>query len=188
METRTEEENQPVTVVISQLVKPGKERAFEQWLTGICSAAKSFSGHLGTNIIRPPQRTHSEYVIIFKFDHYRSLQTWMNSKERQQWIIKALPLIQGAPNVQELSGLEAWFSLPGRLLNLPPPRYKTAILVWASISVLTNTLAPLFSYALRGFPTLVTSVIISAIVTTLMTYVVMPQVTQVFSKWLYPEG
>lgn len=107
METLIEVEAQPVTVVISQVVKPKKERKFEQWLAGICSVAEMFEGHLGANIIRPIGGTRSEYVIIFKFNHYRNLLDWMNSKERQQWLLKSLPMIQGAPNIQELCGLEA---------------------------------------------------------------------------------
>jgi uncharacterized protein len=185
---KSDEGEQPVTVVISQVVKAGKEKAFEEWLIGICSAAERFAGHLGTSIIRPPQRQHPEYVIIFKFEHYRNLQTWMNSKERQQWLIKSLALIQGVPTIQELCGLEAWFSLPGKLLNSPPPRYKMAILVWASISVLTNIFAFLPNFVLKGLPAIASSTITSAVITTLMTYLVMPQVTQVFSQWLYPEG
>jgi uncharacterized protein len=187
METPIEAEEQPVTVVISQVVKPKKVREFEQWLAGICSVAETFEGHLGANIIRPAGGTRSEYVIIFKFNHYRNLLDWMNSKERQQWLLKSLPMIQGAPKIQELCGLEAWFSLPGQLLNRPPPRYKMAILIWASISVLTNVLSFLPNSLLKGFPAVLSSTIVSAIITTLMSYVVMPQVTKIFSKWLYPE-
>jgi uncharacterized protein len=188
METPIEAEEQPVTVVISQVIKPKKEREFEQWLAGICSVAETFEGHLGANIIRPMGGTRSEYVIIFKFKHYRNLLDWMNSKERQQWLLKSLPMIQDAPNIQELCGLEAWFSLPGQLLNRPPPRYKMAILIWASISVLTNGLSFLPNALLKGLPVVLSSVLFSAIITTLMSYVVMPKVTQIFSKWLYPEG
>src|SRR5262245_32409243 len=43
----------PVTVVIRNRVRPGKEAEFEDWLRGITQAASQFDGYLGFNVVRP---------------------------------------------------------------------------------------------------------------------------------------
>jgi antibiotic biosynthesis monooxygenase (ABM) superfamily enzyme len=124
MSFTVEDENQPVTVVISQMVKLGYEQAYEKWIKVICSEAQTFNGHLGTSIIRPQRGTHPEYVIVFKFDHYVNLKKWMESDVRQQWLARSNQLVQDAPSVQQQSGMETWFVLPGKPLKSPPPRLQ----------------------------------------------------------------
>lgn len=186
MSFAVEDENQPVTVVVSQLVKPGRERAYENWIAGICKAALNFNGHLGTSIIRPQTRTRPEYVLIFKFDRYDNLKKWMESDERQRCLAQADQLVQNAPNVQLLNGMEAWFTLPGKPSSSPPSRYKMAILTWVAVYVLINFLNFVLAPALQGLPAFVGSLIISVLMVVLLTYVVLPQITRLFRKWLYP--
>ncbi|WP_413176416.1 antibiotic biosynthesis monooxygenase [Anabaena azotica] len=181
-----EQQEQSVTVVISQVVKSGCESAYEAWLKDITGVVRTYLGHLGTNVIRPQQGLHSEYVIIFRFDTYDNLKTWMESGDRKYWLTQAQHLVQSEPYVQQLSGLEAWFSLPGKPLKTPP-RYKTALLTWAVVYVLINLLNRLLTPLLANLPPLIISLIISAIMVVLLTYVVMPRVTRLFSSWLYEK-
>lgn len=182
-----EDENQPVTVVISQLVKPGCEQVYEQWIKGIANEAMKFKGHLGINKIRPQKGIRPEYVIIFKFDRYTNLKKWMASDARKQWLAKSNQLIQDAPNVQLLNGMEAWFTLPGKPLKSPPPRYKMAILTWVAVYTLLNIFTYVLAPVIRGFPAFIGQLLISGIMVVLLTYVVMPQLTRLFYKWLYPK-
>jgi antibiotic biosynthesis monooxygenase (ABM) superfamily enzyme len=43
----------PVTAVASRRVKQGREREFEEWLSGILAAAKEAPGYLGSEVLRP---------------------------------------------------------------------------------------------------------------------------------------
>lgn len=184
----TEDENQPVTVVISQLVKPGCEKDYEAWVKQIVRASLGYNGHQGTNIIRPQLGGHPEYVIVFKFDSYKNLKAWMESSDRAYWLEQSKPLIQTAAKVEQISGLEAWFSIPGQPLKTPP-RYKMALLTWGAVFVLINLfntfLTPLL---LRFLPPLLATFIVTALMVILLTYVVMPQVTRWFKRWLYPKS
>lgn len=179
-----EQEEQSVTVVISQIVKRGCESAYEAWLKDITGVSRTYLGHLGTNVIRPQPGVQAEYVIIFRFDSYENLKVWMESRDRQYWLSQGQHLVQSDPYVQQLSGLEAWFSHPGKPLKTPP-RYKTALLTWAVVYVLINLLNRLLAPLLTNLPPLIISLIISAIMVVLLTYVVMPWVTHLFSSWLY---
>ena len=67
--TNSTEEDPPVTAVASRRVKSGKEREFEEWVSGILGAAEEFPGYLGSNVIRPRDDDDDEFQIVFKFDH-----------------------------------------------------------------------------------------------------------------------
>lgn len=176
----------PTTVDIIQEVKPGCEEAFEDVLLGLTEAAKTFDGHLGVNVFRPTDSTHPEYRIVFKFDHLSSLQRWENSAIRKTWLQRAEKLTVGSRKMQVLTGLETWFTLPNRSAIVPPPRYKmlviTCIAAFPTLNIINFILQPL----LVILPPLLRSLITTAVLLSLMTYVVMPRMTKLFAGWLYP--
>lgn len=181
-----EQDEQFVTVVISQLVKAECENAYEAWLKDITSVARTYLGHLGTNVIRPQLGVRNEYVIIFRFDNYENLKVWMTSRDREYWLNQAQSLVESDPYVQQICGLEAWFSIPGQPLKTPP-RYKTALLTWAAVFILINILSTFLVPLLRGLPPLIISLIVTILMVVLLTYVVMPRVSRLFSWWLYAK-
>ncbi|MBC1224605.1 antibiotic biosynthesis monooxygenase [Nostoc sp. UCD121] len=181
-----EQDDQFVTVVISQLVKSGCEGDYEIWLKNITSVARTYLGHLGTNVIRPQLGVRNEYVIIFRFDNYENLKAWMTSRDREYWLTQAQSLVESDPYVQEICGLEAWFSIPGQPLKTPP-RYKIALLTWAAVFVLINILSTFLVPLLRGLPPLIISLIVTIMMVVLLTYVVMPRVSRLFRWWLYAK-
>lgn len=181
----------PVTVVISRKVKPGCKKSFEKFISGITAAAMTFEGHLGTNVFRPSSPTDKEYRIIFKFDRASNLQIWQQSECRRQWLARAESLCLEPPRIRVITGLETWFTLPASAKPTnPPPRYKmatvTLLALFPSIQLANLTLAPLLE--LLPLPLLVRSLIITVILVLLMTYVLMPRMTKLFSGWLYPQN
>ena len=176
-----------VTAVFTHYIRTGKEAEYEQWVKGISQAAASFEGYAGISILRPSRANGSEYVSILKFNHYRNLKAWMESTIRQEWLAKVETLSHDKVHAQTLTGLEAWFTLPNRPMNAPPPRYKMAILtgmsVYGLLMLLGFTLAPLLS----ALPAFIKTFIITVIIVVLITYVIMPRLTKLFAKWLYPS-
>ncbi|MDJ0588512.1 MAG: antibiotic biosynthesis monooxygenase [Pleurocapsa sp. MO_226.B13] len=179
----------PVTVVVSRRVKPGCEAAFEKFISGITAAAMTFEGHLGTNVFRPSNPEDREYKIIFKFDRASNLRIWEESECRRQWLARAESLRLEPARIRVITGLETWFTLPSPKRILPPPRYKmatiTLLALFPLIQIANLTLTPWL--ALLPLPLLLRSLIVTAILVLLMTYVVMPRMTKLFSKWLYPK-
>ena len=179
----------PVTVVITRRVKPGCEPAFEKFISGITASAMTFKGHLGTNVFRPSHLKDHEYRIIFKFDRASNLRIWEESECRRQWLARAESLRLEPARIRIITGLETWFTLSSPKGLLPPPRYKmatiTLLALFPSIQIANLTLAPLL--ALLPLPLLLRSLIITAILVLLMTYILMPRMTKLFAKWLYPK-
>jgi antibiotic biosynthesis monooxygenase (ABM) superfamily enzyme len=96
----------PVTAVASRQVRVGREREFEEWVSGILAAANKFPGYLGSEILRPSDPEDNKYKIIFRFDHASNLHTWENSEERQRWLRKSRSLLYEEEKVHVLTGLE----------------------------------------------------------------------------------
>ncbi|UBF26979.1 antibiotic biosynthesis monooxygenase [Kovacikia minuta CCNUW1] len=178
----------PVTVVISRRVKPGKEAEFEAFLAGVNAACMQYEGHLGANIFRPSNSASSEYRIIFKFDSLNNLRRWEASEERQQWFSLAEELTQSPPQIQILTGLETWFTLPGQSTITPPPRYKMALVSWLAVFPLITTISMLLKDELNSLPIAVRTLIVTTIAIPTMTYIFMPRMTQLFAAWLYPNS
>jgi uncharacterized protein len=182
------ETDPPVTVDVLQRVKPGCEKAFEAILSDLIRAASSFEGHLGANVFRPSGNSPAEYRIVFKFDHLSSLKRWEASEMRQQLLERAKQLTVGASQTSVLTGLETWFTLPNRPGLAPPPRYKMFILTWATIFILINLMNRFVVPLLTSLAPWLATLIVTGLMVFLITYVVMPRITKLFAKWLYPKA
>src|SRR5215468_545507 len=176
----------PVTATVTRRVKPGHEEAYEQFLAGIGGAAKAFPGYLGEEVFRPAVGEGGEYRIVYRFDSPARLRDWLDSGERAEWLARAEPHVASPMRTQYLTGLEGWFTLPAQPGAPPPPAYKMAVLTWLTIFPLI-TLVVVVSAPLLGHLPLVPRLAVTTLVTvSLMTWVVMPRVTRLLHRWLYP--
>ncbi len=185
-ETQSSVNDPSVTVTISRRVKPECKEEFELFLVGITNACGQFRGHLGSNIFRPVNSDDPEYRIIFKFDRLSNLRNWETSPERKQWFDIAEPLTVSPPQIQIISGLETWFTLPGRPSITPPPRYKMVLVTWLAVFPLITIISATLQELLVMLPLVLRVAIVTAIAVPTMTYLLMPQMTKLFAVWLYP--
>ena len=181
------DEEHQVTAIISHVIRSGRERGYEEWLRGIIVAAKRFDGHMGIGIIRPREHVHPEYVAILRFDRYNNLKKWLESDVRRDWIERLQPLIEKPEDVQTLTGLETWFTLPEKLLKAPPPRYKMVLVTWLGVFVTLTLVSRLLAPLLSNLPRMLDRLITTGIVVALLTYLVMPCLTEILQGWLYPK-
>jgi len=178
----------PVTATVTRRVKPGHEDAYEQFLAGISGAAKAFPGYLGEEVFRPAGGMGGEYQIVYRFDSPAHLRGWLDSPERAAWLARAEPHVAGPMRAQFLTGLEGWFTLPAQPGAAAPPPYKMALVTCVTIFPLI-TLVVAVSAPLIGRLPLVPRLAVTTLVTvSLMTWVVMPRITRLLRRWLYPAG
>ncbi|MBE9045785.1 antibiotic biosynthesis monooxygenase [Pleurocapsales cyanobacterium LEGE 10410] len=178
-------DKQQVTAVICHLVKPGQERKYEQWLHEVSAVAQQFEGHSGVSFIRPTDPANPEYAIVLKFDCYKNLQNWLDSPVRRRWIDKAKPFVQQDQRIQVLTGLETWFTVPGKRGQPPPKRYKMSILTTLAVFLVSQPLSQILGPLLQFIPSLLRALILTFLTVLLLTYVIMPRVTRLFYRWLY---
>ncbi|CAN1210149.1 ABM domain-containing protein [Tumidithrix helvetica PCC 7403] len=187
MNPANSQQDPPVTVDIVQVVKIGSEEAFEAVLTKLIQASESFEGHLGSNVFRSSNpENQSEYRIIFKFDSLSNLRNWENSEVRHRLIESVKPFIVGVVNWQIVTGLETWFTLSSKGAIVPPPRYKMLVITFLAAyptSNLINLLLQLFTW----IPSILRTLISVLVLLSSMTYIIMPRLTKLFARWLYPK-
>jgi antibiotic biosynthesis monooxygenase (ABM) superfamily enzyme len=176
----------PVTTTVTRRVKPGHEPFYEQFLDGIIAAASQFPGYLGIEVFRPENASAGEYRTVYRFDTREHLQSWLDSAERATWLERAEPHVIGPMRMQVLTGLETWFTLPGRPGAAPPPRYKMAVLTWLTLFPLLTLVVVVFGPALESIPLVPRLAVTSAVTIPIMTWLVMPRVTRLLRGWLYP--
>jgi uncharacterized protein len=171
---------------VTRRVRPGHEAAYEDFLEGIISAARRFPGHLGVEVFRPPS-AGGEYRTVYRFDSGEHLRAWLDSDEHAAWLERAEPHVIGPIRRTFVTGLETWFTLPGQPGAAPPPPYKMALLTWITIFPLITAIVAITGPALEDLPLAVRLGITTALTVPLMTWVVMPRVTRLLHRWLYPE-
>lgn len=185
-ENKRNPQDSPVTVVISRRVKPGREAEFEVFLAGVINACGQFPGYLGSSIFRPANADDPEYRVVFKFDLLSNLRRWEASEERQKWFIQAEELTEQAPKIQVLTGLETWFTLSGKATIVPPLRYKMALVTWMAVFPLITVISVALQKPLSLLPIILRVMVVTGIAVPIMTYILMPKMTELFAEWLYP--
>jgi antibiotic biosynthesis monooxygenase (ABM) superfamily enzyme len=107
--------------------------------------------------------------------------------ERAAWLARAEPHVIGPMRTQFLTGLETWFTLPGRPGIPPPARYKMALLTWVTIFPLITLVVVVLGPLLEGLALVPRLAITTAVTVPIMTWLAMPRVTRLLRGWLYPD-
>jgi antibiotic biosynthesis monooxygenase (ABM) superfamily enzyme len=152
----------------------------------VAEAAARFPGHQGVSVLRPAAGGPSSYTIVVHFRSRPELDAWLRSDERGRLLAEADRHADGELEVQEISGLEGWFRIPGSPVVVAPPRWKMAVVTWVAILPLVELLGQLLVPRLGAMPVLLRPVPVTAISILLMTYLLVPQLTRLLRPWLYP--
>jgi hypothetical protein len=81
--------------------------------------------------------------------------------------------------------LEFWFTPPDRSTPAAPPRYKLAIILTLVIFSLSLLVTPMLTGLLGILPALLRQLVVVAIQVTLITYLILPFLTRLLSRWLF---
>lgn len=190
-----------VTWVVSHHVRMDRADQFEDWLVGITEEVKQFPGWRGATVLRPPSPSgaSADYVVVVRFASSEDLVRWENSTQRAGWLRLLEPLVTRLPTTRSASGLETWFQLSGQTAVVPPPKWKMAILVLVAIYPLVVVVTLMLGAIARGRPYigasvtfgaeyLVRALLTAVILVLLMTWVVMPGLSHLARRWLYPTN
>lgn len=179
----------PITVVISRRVRPGRHADYERWVRDISAVVKQFPGHDGMSVLRPGGVESSDYVVVLRFASYEDVRRWERSEERQRFLARLEPLTFDEGAWQQQTGLETWFTLPGRPVPAGPPRrWKMALLTTVALYPLLVVTDALVGSRLVGLSFVVRTALTTPVLVAIMTWVLMPLVTRVAYGWLYPQA
>ena len=181
--------NEPTEVVsvIRHDVRPGHELQYEAWTREVLPIARTFEGHHGVAIVRPPDGART-YTIVLHFDTLDHLRGWLESDVRQLLLARVQPHLLQPGEVEIRPGLDFWLSVPGHRRAIPHRQFLLALSVIYPLSLFVLTvLQPLLTpVPIVGHP-VIRSLAGSALMVGMMTYVIMPRYTRAVSAWLYGD-
>ncbi|MGE9292028.1 MAG: hypothetical protein ACQKBW_00310 [Puniceicoccales bacterium] len=177
----------PVSLFISRRVKLGHEADIQAWTKGIRAECAKWPGYLGSQTLERQGDDCDIFDVIVHFESTQALASWVDSDVCRQWYAKIEHLIEDQ-HMSRLQGFEPWFPPPASAGGPPPPRkWKMWIMSFLCVYPLVNLVLYLFG-PLVGDMALWARLLISVpIVTFLMAFFVMPFLSRVFARWLYPS-
>ena len=186
IESRHQPRADMVTSIIEHEVKAGREADYEAWLKKITPIAARFPGHQGVSFVRPSPGS-TKYTVLLRFDTLEQAQTWIGSAARQALVAEVESYLAQNESIDLKTGLEFWFRPPAG--KAPPSRLKQSVVTLLVLYPLTLIVPRLWALASEIVPALgnawVMNLVVDATIVALLTYVFMPRVTRLLSKWLY---
>jgi hypothetical protein len=180
--------SEPVTIVVRRRVKVGREKDYEAWLEHLTkSVADKFAGYLGAEFHRPAG-AGGEYRSVFRFDSVEHLDAFERSDFRAAMLAEAAPMFAADAAWERMTGLEFWFDPPpGTKVPQPSPHRMALVLiavVFTLVLILNLTLGPFMT----GWPLPLRVLVTVCIQVGLMTYVIMPRLTPLIARFIYPKS
>jgi len=174
----------PVTVVVSQIVKPECTEAYQQWQTRVDNIAARYPGFVGTEMIKPVPGLQEEWVVVFRFDSAEHLDGWFNSEEHKRLVAEAEPYFDRVQFRRVGRGFDDWFANAAGEQHGGPPQWKVAMVVlltlYPTVMLLTLFLSPFLSGLSLPYSIFISNV--ASVV--ILTWVVMPLATRALRFWL----
>jgi antibiotic biosynthesis monooxygenase (ABM) superfamily enzyme len=180
-------DNETVTVVVTRKVKRGRESAYEDWLGRLLEDSKSMKGYLGATIQKPAPGS-TEYTSIFRFDTVDNLRKFEASELRSRYLREVVDFVEADAVWKKFSGLEFWFSPPKGTLIPQPSRFRMALVMIVVVFGLVLSIGQLVSIIAAGVPSYLRLFVTISIEIFLMTYLLMPRITRLLAKWIYPSS
>ena len=187
----------PVTVAVTRQVDPAHAAEMLAWIGAGTTLVEHFPGFLGAGLVRPAVDS-ADWHVLYRFDSPDSLAAWEASDQRAWWLGSAQGIVVDTRR-ERLTGIEGWFDspverdvedVPGAGPTAPrpaPPRWKQMIMIWFAffpLSLLTSWAFGLLAPDLDLLPRVLVSTIV---MTPVMTYLVLPQLTRRLEWFLQGE-
>jgi uncharacterized protein len=167
-----------MSVVVTRVVKPGKEREFVAWADEVDRAASRAPGHAGGIRLHDDQGLNH---LVYQFDTREHLRAWEESPERQELLARGRPFSDERRTTA--GGANAWFDVPS---GNAPPGWKQFLLTWAAAFPTLLVVSTLVR--LVGLPQVIALAITSCVLTALLTWVILPWVTRRARRWLFRDA
>jgi len=179
-------DERPVTVIITRMVRPGREDGFESSLRAFIPKSLTYPGHLGVHMLRPAPGG-KEFGAVLTFRSQKTWESFQQWPEYHRFLAEIVPFLESPPRVQTLCGLESWFTPLGAVVLRTPPRWKMAAVTWIGVCITVYAVNSLFSLVAADWPMFAKLLVANAVIVAILTWLMMPALTWLFQKWLSPE-
>jgi uncharacterized protein len=175
--------NRATAVVVQQVPEAGAAW-FLEWQRGITQAMEAFAGHQGTEVYPPPGGGGGEWVVVIGFEDEQSLQAWLDSPVRRQWVEKLQEKIGSFDLKVMHKGFGPWFAGCLGRAEAAPPGWKMAAVVLFGLypTVMLLNLFP--GPFLHPLGLALSMLIGNALSVAVLQWLVMPALSKLFGPWL----
>jgi len=177
----------PAAMVLTHRVAREEIEDYLAWRRKAIAAQAHYPGYLATEFFQP-HGFQDEWVDIVRYDSAAHLNNWMNCKERKS-LLAELDKIVESRHSHRVTGLEGWFAVnrgPDAAASGPPSWKQMLTVLFAlypTVMVL-NFLSPLMQNLSLPVRMLISNVLSCS----MLTWLVMPRVSQFLDFWLNPPG
>ncbi len=178
--------DQSITTVVRHFIKADKKQEFENWAKNINAVAQNFRGFLGLQLVPPPVG-HHDYLILFKYSSFHTLESWMKSEERKGEIKKLEAISEKEMVIGEVTGIDFWFQAPETKTQGAPPKWKMAILTWFVVFPGVVLTSGMFRSLFPNLSPILTTFLVTLFLVPLLTWVLMPNLVKLFRSWLFSK-
>jgi antibiotic biosynthesis monooxygenase (ABM) superfamily enzyme len=175
-----------VATAIVTNVFPQHLDLFKKWEKKIQLAQAKFPGYKGTYWQPPVLENGTQFTTLLRFETPDALEQWMESAERKQLLNDVNKIVASTKFSSLTSSFPGWFPADPET-GEQPPNWKTSLLVLAAlypiIMFCIRCVGPFFSssnFALYNFVSTVINMV-------LVTWVCLPILIKLFTKWLFPN-
>ena len=180
----TETKSKTVISLISRSIKPGYEKDYDDWLKRFLEFERKALGYLGTTVVLPGGTNSNRRYIIRRFTDKASMDIWDNSPDVQRLLQEANKY--STRYYETATGLETWFVLPDLKPVLPPPRWKMSIVVFLAAYTISLLSRSILGHLLGEWSLIASSIVFTAILVVSLTYLLLPLLSRLLRRWLYP--
>jgi antibiotic biosynthesis monooxygenase (ABM) superfamily enzyme len=175
------------SAVVVQRVPVDAADWFMDWQRGVTAAAVVFPGYRETDIYPPGDTRQDPWVVVIHFDDEKSLQTWLGSPVRDEWVAK-LRARAGDFRLKMLpGGLGTWFAGLEPDSQAAPPGWKmvaTVVLaLFPTVMLITIFVGPTVAPLGLAVGMLLSNFLSVAI----LQWGVMPVLTRLLAPWLQAD-
>jgi len=179
--------DESVTVIVSRKIKPEFESDYKAWVQATQQLVQGFPGYQGVKLLTPAETRNNDYVVIYRFDTYENLNHWANCAERAARVKLLEPWLAGETHVETLSGMEFWFDMRGTVGMRPPKKWKMLLTSAIGLYPLVLFVLPSLQEMFGFLPALLAPIPVVLAMLAIMTYGIMPVLTRVMRRWLFPQ-
>ena len=174
-----------VSTIVVQRVPVDRVPRFLECQRGLTDAAEGFPGYKGTDLYPPADDRHQEWVAVIHFSDQESLQRWIDSPVRTDWINKLRAEIGDFQLKTLPSGFGAWFAgLQTGPEGEPPPSWKIAMTVLLGLYPTVMLIALLLGRYLAPLGMAGAMLVSNTLSVALTQWVVIPPLMNALGPWL----
>ena len=178
--------SEPVTIVVRRRVKAGSEQFYENWLNRLTSEAQALQGYLGAQF-QKPSNTGAPYTSVFRFASLEALEAFERSEMRARYLDEIAAHVAADAVWDRTTGLEVWFEAPKGTVVAQPSPHRMALVLIVVVFVLVLLLNLALGPVIGNWPLALRLLVTVILQVTFMTYFIMPRVTRLLARWIFPS-